>query len=115
MRRNAMRIQALKYPLKMKGLIRIFIAIVMVIVGGALYADSGPETGPCADVWPKTIPSKDSLNLGDLNNNYYAALTPNTQRCPSTTNTFKSILNLIDPAIRREYGYCSIIGCSWNP
>ncbi len=77
MRGNTVCVQALKYPLKMKGLMKIFVWIALMVVGGGLYAqDSGPETGPCSDIWPKTIPSKDSLNLGDLGNTYYAFAFP---------------------------------------
>ncbi len=91
MRGNTMYIQALKYPLKMKGLMKIFVAVVLTIAGATLYAqDSGPETGPCSDVWPKTIPSKDALNLDDLGNTYYAfafpsvvALRPNGETRPA--------------------------------
>ncbi len=72
-----MRIQALKYPLKMKGLLKIFVATALLVLGGVLYSqDRGPDSGSCADVWPRTIPAKSDLNLDDLGNVYYAFAFP---------------------------------------
>jgi len=50
--------------------------VVLLGVGTAIYAQEGPETGSCSDVWPKSIPTIDTLNLDELGNTYYSFAFP---------------------------------------